>query len=182
MYHYSSLFLLGKPCCSQTLGQEKYRSHENCVNGTKTGTYHNTQMIKSATLDLKLRSFFILPPSLLPVIILRPFFNLLTPKISKSRVVFGCQTFLVIEVLVIGCLIKVCHEVYLPVFFSSPFLSTIYIDFVRMNSSFVTTWSNMVYRVSGITSVMIMISISTSFARECKCSWREVEGRRTFQQ
>ena len=40
----------------------------------------------------------------------------------------------------------------------------------------------MVYRVSGITSVMIMISISTSFARECKCSWREVEGRRTFQQ
>lgn len=51
-----------------------------------------------------------------------------------------------------------------------------------MNSSFVTTWSNMVYRVSGITSVMIMISISTSFARECKCSWREVEGRRTFQQ
>ena len=117
MFHYSSLFLLGKPCCSQTLGQEKYRSHENCVNGTKTGTYHNTQIIKSipvgaashwkigvgswsATLNLKLRSFFILPPSLLPVIILRPFFNLLTPKISKSRVVFGCQTFLVIVALV----------------------------------------------------------------------------------
>lgn len=110
-------------------------------------------------------------------------FNLLTPKISKSRVVFGCQTFLVIEALVIGCLIKVCHEVYLPVFFfSSPFLLTIYIDFVRMNSSFVTTWSNMVYRVSEMTHVMIMISISTSFTRECKCSWREVEGRRTFQQ
>lgn len=51
-----------------------------------------------------------------------------------------------------------------------------------MNSSFVTTWSNVVYRVSGITPVMIMISISTSFTRECKCSWREVEGRRTFQQ
>lgn len=182
MFHYSSLFLLGKPCCSQTLGQEKYRSHKNCVNGTKTGTYHNTQMIKSATLDLKLRSFFI-PPSLLPVIILRPFFNLLTPKISKSRVVFGCQTFLVIVALVNWVFNQgMSRSLSSCFFFSSPFLLTIYIDFVRMNSSFVTTWSNMVYRVSGITPVMIMISISTSFARECKCSWREVEGRRTFQQ
>ena len=51
VFHYSSLFLLGKPCCSQTLGQEKYRSHENCVNGTKTGTYHNTQIIKSIPLE-----------------------------------------------------------------------------------------------------------------------------------
>lgn len=100
MYHYSSLFLLGKPCCSQTLGQEKYRSHENCVNGTKTGTYHNTQMIKSATLDLKLRSFFILPRLFCRSSSSGLFFNLLTPKISKSRVVFGCQTFLVIVALV----------------------------------------------------------------------------------